>query len=44
MKRMFLLLLALVLLVPCTFAEEASAPVFAVGALSGNFNPFFAEA
>ena len=44
MKRMFLLLLALVLLVPCTFAEEAAAPVFAVGALSGNFNPFFAEA
>ena len=45
MKRFWALLLALAMLSgPCAFAEETAAPVFAVGELSGNFNPFFAEA
>ena len=43
MKKFWALLLALVMLsAPGAFAEEP-APVFAVGELSGNFNPFFAE-
>ena len=45
MKRFWALLLALVMLSATgASAEETAAPVFAVGELSGNFNPFFAEA
>ena len=45
MKKLWALLLALAMLsMPCALAEETAAPVFAIGALSGNFNPFFAEA
>ena len=44
MKRFWALLLALVMLsAQVALAEETAAPVFAVGELSGNFNPFFAE-
>ena len=44
MKKLWALLLALALLTtPCALADESAAPVFAVGELSGNFNPFFAE-
>ena len=45
MKRFWALLLALVMLsAQVALAGETAAPVFAVGELSGNFNPFFAEA
>ena len=45
MKKLWALLLALAMLsMPCALAEETAAPVFAIGALRGNFNPFFAEA
>ena len=44
MKKLWALLLALALLtMPCALADQSAVPVFAVGELSGNFNPFFAE-
>ena len=44
MKKFWALLLVLVMLSAQVALAEETAPVFAVGELSGNFNPFFAEA